>query len=316
MTTTTTTQDPRTIRPATGSPSIVARGLTKRFGDVTAVQDLSFEVRPGKVTGFLGPNGAGKSTTLRILLGLVRPTDGDATILGMPYGSLDRPIRTVGAVLETATFHPLRRGRDHLRVLAATSRIPVARIDEVLEQVGLSGAAGRKVGKYSLGMRQRLGLAAALLGNPSVLILDEPANGLDPQGIRWLRELLQGFASRGNSVLVSSHLLSEMAQMADDIIVIHRGRLVRQGTVDELTGGGSVLRVASPQADRLAAALEAEGMVVHQDGDERLTVRGTTADRVGTLAFAAGIPLLELASERSTLEDAFLDMTNEEEVSR
>lgn len=316
MTTTTTTQDPRTIRPTTGSPSIVARGLTKRFGDVTAVQDLSFEVRPGKVTGFLGPNGAGKSTTLRILLGLVRPTDGDATILGMPYGSLDRPIRTVGAVLETASFHPLRRGRDHLRVLAATSRIPVARIDEVLEQVGLSGAAGRKVGKYSLGMRQRLGLAAALLGDPSVLILDEPANGLDPQGIRWLRELLQGFASRGNSVLVSSHLLSEMAQMADDILVIHRGRLIRQGTVDELTGGGSVLRVASPQADRLAAALEAEGMVVHQDGDERLTVRGTTADRVGTLAFAAGIPLLELASERSTLEDAFLDMTNEEEVSR
>jgi ABC-2 type transport system ATP-binding protein len=314
--TTTMTQDPPTIGHTTGSPAIVARGLTKRFGDVTAVHDLSFEVRPGKVTGFLGPNGAGKSTTLRMLLGLVRPTEGDATILGMPYGSLDRPIRTVGAVLETASFHPLRRGRDHLRVLAATSRIPVTRIDEVLEQVGLTGAASRKTGKYSLGMRQRLGLAAALLGDPSVLILDEPANGLDPQGIRWLRELLQGFASRGNAVLVSSHLLSEMAQMANDIIVIHRGRLIRQGTVDELIDRGSVLRVASPQADRLATALEADGMEIQHDGEGRLTVRGGTADRVGTLAFAAGIPLLELASEQATLEDAFLDMTNEEEVSR
>ena len=313
---TTMTQDPATVCPATGSPAIIARGLTKRFGDVTAVHDLSFEVRPGMVTGFLGPNGAGKSTTLRMLLGLVRPTDGAATILGMPYGSLDRPIRVVGAVLETASFHPLRRGGDHLRVLAATSRIHSARIDEVLEQVGLTGAAGRKIGKYSLGMRQRLGLAGALLGDPRVLILDEPANGLDPQGIRWLREFLRGFASGGNAVLVSSHLLSEMAQMADDVIVIHRGRLIRQGTVDELTDGGSVLRVASPQADGLAAALEAEGMEVQRDGNDRLTVRGGTADRVGTLAFAAGIPLIELASEQSTLEDAFLDMTNEEEASR
>jgi ABC-2 type transport system ATP-binding protein len=316
MTMRTLTRDQRTDRPTTGSPAIVVRGLTKRFGDVTAVRDLSFEVRPGKVTGFLGPNGAGKSTTLRMMLGLVRPTDGDATILGMPYGSLDRPVRTVGAVLETASFHPLRRGRDHLRVLAATSRIPVTRIDEVLEQVGLSGAAGRKVGKYSLGMQQRLGLAAALLGDPSVLILDEPANGLDPQGIRWLRELLQSFASRGNAVLVSSHLLSEMAQMADDIIVIHRGRLIRQGTVDELTDGGSVLRVGSPQADRLAAALELEGIEVQHLGDERLMVRGATPHRVGAVAFAAGIPLIQLASEQSTLEDAFLDMTNDEEVSR
>jgi ABC-2 type transport system ATP-binding protein len=309
--------DRPTVRPTTGSPAIVARGLTKRFGDQTALDDLSFEVRPGRVTGFLGPNGAGKSTTLRILLGLVRPTGGTATILGMPYGSLERPTHAVGAVLETASFHPLRRGRDHLRVLAAASGLDGSRIDEVLEQVGLPDAGRRKVGTYSLGMRQRLGLAAALLGNPRVLLLDEPANGLDPQGIRWLRDHLRAFASDGNAVLVSSHLLSEVAQMADEVIVIHRGRLIRQSTVDELTGGtGSALRIASPQPGRLAAALEAEGMEVRPAGGDRLTVRGGTAYRVGTLAFARGVPLTELTSERSTLEDVFLEMTNDEEVSR
>src|SRR5918999_4181430 len=224
----TMTPDAPATRPAAGSPAIVARGLTKRFGGVTAVRDLNFEVRPGRVTGFLGPNGAGKTTTLRMLLGLVHPTDGEATVLGMPYRSLDRPTWAVGAVLETHAFHPQRSGRNHLRVQAAASGIPVRRVDEVLDQVGLAGAAAVKVGKYSLGMRQRLGLAGALLGDPSVLILDEPANGLDPQGIRWLRELLRAFAARGNAVLISSHLLAEMAQMADDVIVIHRGRLIRQ----------------------------------------------------------------------------------------
>jgi ABC-2 type transport system ATP-binding protein len=310
MTMTTLTQEPPVVRPTIGSPAIVARGLTKRFGDVTAVQDLSFEVRPAKVTGFLGPNGAGKSTTLRILLGLVQPTEGNATILGMPYGSLERPTRVVGAVLETASFHPLRRGRDHLRVLAATSGIRAARIDEVLDQVGLSGAAGRKVGKYSLGMRQRLGLAAALLGDPTVLVLDEPANGLDPQGIRWLREFLREFASGGKAVLVSSHLLAEMAQMADDVIVIHRGQLVRQGSIDDLTNGGSVLRVSSQEPERLAKVLEADGSSVRRDGGGSITVRNGSAKRVGALAFAAGIPLLELTKEQGRLEDVFLELTN------
>lgn len=312
----TQTLDAPAVSDIVGSPAIVARGLTKRFGQVTAVHDLSFEVRPGRVTGFLGPNGAGKSTTLRMLLGLVRPTSGDATILGMPYGSLDRPTRAVGAVLETQSFHPIRSGRDHLRVLVAASGLPRTRADEVLDQVGLTGSASRKVGKYSLGMRQRLGLASALLGDPRVLILDEPANGLDPQGIRWLREFLREFASRGNAVLVSSHLLAEMAQMADDVIVIHRGRLIRQGSVDELTTGGSVLRVASPEPDRLARALEAEGMSIQRDGDGRLMVRHGSAQRVGAVAFRAGVPLVELANEQGTLEDVFLELTNGEEGAR
>jgi ABC-2 type transport system ATP-binding protein len=296
----------------TGSPAIVARGLTKQFGDVAAVRDLSFAVRPGGVTGFLGPNGAGKSTTLRMLVGLVRPTAGEATVLGMPYSSLDHPMRAVGTVLETQSFHPLRSGRNHLRVLAAASGIPPVRVDEVLEQVGLKDVVGRKAGKYSLGMRQRLGLAGALLGDPQVLILDEPANGLDPQGIRWLREFLRGFASGGKAVLVSSHLLAEMAQMADEVIVIHRGRMIRQGSIDDLTNGGSLLRVASPQADRLANALESDGMSVKRDGAGRLTVRGGSAERVGELAIAAGIPLFELSHEQGTLEDVFLELTNEE----
>jgi ABC-2 type transport system ATP-binding protein len=300
----------RTTSTATGSPAIVVRGLTKRFGDVTAVQDLSFEVRPGRVTGFLGPNGAGKSTTLRMLLGLVRPTAGEATVLGMPYVSLHRPTRTVGAVLETQGFHPIRSGRNHLRVSAAAAGFPEERVDVVLDQVGLSGTTGRKVGKYSLGMRQRLGLASALLGDPSVLILDEPANGLDPQGIRWLREFLREFASGGRAVLVSSHLLAEMAQMADDVIVIHLGRLVREGSIDDLTNGGSVLRVASAEPVRLAKALEAGGLSVRHDREGKVTVRDGTAERVGALAFAAGIPLLELAKEQGTLEDVFLELTN------
>jgi ABC-2 type transport system ATP-binding protein len=305
-----------TVPETVGSPAVVARGLTKRFRDVLAVDDLSFEVLPGRVTGFLGPNGAGKSTTLRMLLGLVRPTAGEATIFGLPYGSLDRPARVAGAVLETQGFQPIRNGRNHLRVIATAVGLPSERVDEVLDQVGLTGAAGRKVGKYSLGMRQRLGLAGALLGRPRVLILDEPANGLDPQGIRWLREFLREFASRGNAVLVSSHLLAEMAQMADDVIVIHRGRLVRQGSIHDLTNGGSVLRVASPEPDRLARALEAEGLSVRHAGEGRLTVREGSAERVGALAFAAGIPLLELTREQGNLEDVFLELTNGAEGER
>jgi ABC-2 type transport system ATP-binding protein len=308
---TTTAAPTGTTRPV-GSPAIVARGLTKRFGAVTAVQDLSFEVRPGQVTGFLGPNGAGKSTTLRMVLGLVRPTSGSASVLGMPYTSLDRPSTAVGAVLEVQSFHPLRTGRNHLRVLAAASGIDDARIDEVLEQVGLTDAADRRAGGYSLGMRQRLGLAGALLGDPAILILDEPANGLDPQGIRWLREFLRWFAASGNAVLVSSHLLSEMAQMADALIVIDHGRLVRQGSVSDLTGGRSTLRVASPDHAALGRALLAAGLDAHGDG-EAYAISGAPAERVGAIAHAAGIALSELAMQESTLEDAFLEMTEGEQ---
>ena len=311
MTTTTITRTPHPQH-GPGSPAIVARGLTKRYGDVTAVCDLSFDVQPGRVTGFLGPNGAGKSTTLRMLLGLVQPTAGQATVLGEPYGALDRPMRAVGAVLETQSFHPLRSGRNHLRVLATASGIPPTRVAAVLEQVGLTPAAAeRPAGSYSLGMRQRLSLAAALLGNPQVLILDEPANGLDPAGIRWLRELLRGVAAGGRAVLVSSHLLAEMGQLADDLIVVHRGRLVRHCTVAELTAGAA-LRVATPEVDRLAAALTADGMTVARADADRLTVRNGSAERVGALALAAALPLTELTTEHGTLEDVFLALTTEE----
>jgi ABC-2 type transport system ATP-binding protein len=264
------------------------------------------------VTGFLGPNGAGKSTTLRMILGLVRPTAGTATVLGVPYPSLDSPSQAVGAVLETQSFHPLRSGRDHLRVLAVASGVPASRVDVVLEQVGLTEAADRKAGKYSLGMRQRLGLAGALLGDPRVLILDEPANGLDPQGIRWLREFLRAFAAHGRAVLVSSHLLSEMAQMAEEVIVVHRGRLVSQGSVQELTGRTSTVQVASPVPDVLAAELVAAGMTVRRDGEGLVLVSGGSAETVGERAFEAGIPLYELTTVHATLEEAFFELTQEE----
>jgi ABC-2 type transport system ATP-binding protein len=299
---------------AIGTPAIAVRGLTKRFGSLTAVDDLSFEVRPGVVTGFLGPNGAGKSTTLRIVLGLVAPTDGTATVLGMPYGSLADPARTVGAVLETQSFNPLRSGRNHLRTIATAAGIPLERADEVLEQVGLAAAARRNAGKYSLGMRQRLALGAALLGEPKVLILDEPANGLDPQGIRWLRGFLRDFAAAGNAVLVSSHVLTEMAQLADEAIVIHRGRLVRQAPVAELTRSAREILVRTPQVDRLAALLRGEGFEVGTNGDDALHVTGVDAARIGTLALEAGIPLFGLAEAATTLEDVFFELT--EEVTR
>jgi ABC-2 type transport system ATP-binding protein len=295
----------------TGSPAIVARGLTKRYGRTTAVDHLSFEVRPGRVTGFLGPNGAGKSTTLRMLLGLVRPSGGDATVLGFPYASLDRPTHAVGAVLEAHSFHPQRSGRNHLRVMARAAGIPQSRVDDVLEQVGLTEVAGDAARRYSLGMRQRLGLATALLGEPSVLVLDEPANGLDPQGMRWLRQFLVTFAERGNAVLVSSHLLAEVAQMADDVIVIHHGRLARHGPVTELTADTAAL-VATPRPEQLSALLEAAGMAVRRDSAGRLTVQGGSAERIGTLAADAGIPLFELATQNGTLEDVFLELTNEQ----
>ena len=295
-----------------GSPAISVRGVTKRFGSVTAVHDLSLEVHPGVVTGFLGPNGAGKSTTLRIVLGLVAPTEGSATVLGLPYHSLREPTKTVGAVLETQSFNPLRSGRNHLRVLASASGIPQRRVDEILELVGLEAAARRNAGTYSLGMRQRLALGAALLGDPRILILDEPANGLDPQGIRWLRDLLRGFAADGNAVLVSSHVLTEMAQLADEAIVISRGRLVRQARLSQLTSDSRELVVVTPEAGRLAAALQERGLEVATRDDGELHVTGADAARVGMIAFEARVPVLGLAEKESSLEDAFLELTEED----
>ncbi len=286
-------------------------GLTKRYGSVTAVDDLSFAVRDGAVTGFLGPNGAGKTTTLRMILALARPSAGHATVLGRPYAQLDEPARTVGANLEIAGAHPGRSGRDHLRALAAMAGLPPTRVDEVLRLVELDDAANRRAGKYSLGMRQRLGLAATLLGDPRVLILDEPANGLDPQGIRWLRDFLRGMAADGRTVLVSSHVLAEVAQTVDDVVVIHRGRLVDQGPVSRLTAGGHVL-VRTPKPEALRAALEQDGLTASVEGQE-LLVDADDPARVGDIAFGAGVPLHELTTRTTSLEEAFLALTTDAE---
>jgi ABC-2 type transport system ATP-binding protein len=293
------------------APVVRAESLTKRFGKLTAVDDLSFALEPGTITGFLGPNGAGKTTTLRMLLGLAAPTHGRALIFDMPYRQIERPALRVGAVLEATDFHPGRSGRNHLRTLARAVGIADSRVDEVLKVVELDRAARRRVKGYSLGMRQRLGLAAALLGDPELLVLDEPANGLDPEGVRWLRDFLRTFAGAGHTVLVSSHVLAEMAQTVDHVLIINDGRLVREARLDELTAtvGGSV-RVRSPQADQLREALAAaEIEVTSRDG--ALIAQGTTAERVGELAAAAGVVLHELVTEESSLEEIFLKLTAE-----
>ena len=291
--------------------AIEAVGLTKRYKSVTAVDDLSFRVRDGAVTGFLGPNGAGKTTTLRMVLGLARPSEGTATIQGRRYVELDEPARTVGANLEVAGAHPGRSGRNHLRALAAMAGLPASRVDEVLRLVELESAADRRAGKYSLGMRQRLGLAATLLGDPQVLVLDEPANGLDPQGIRWLRDFLRAMAAEGRTVLVSSHVLAEVAQTVDDVVVIHRGRLVQQGPVESLTAAGAGVLVRTPRSVALRAALEREGLAVTEAPDGALVVEGADAAQVGEIAFAAGVPLHELAARSTSLEEAFLALTTD-----
>jgi len=291
--------------------AIEAVGLTKRYQSVTAVDDLSFAVREGAVTGFLGPNGAGKTTTLRMVLGLARPSEGTATIQGRRYVELDEPARTVGANLEVAGAHPGRSGRNHLRALAAMAGLPASRVDEVLRLVELESAADRRAGKYSLGMRQRLGLAATLLGDPQVLVLDEPANGLDPQGIRWLRDFLRAMAAEGRTVLVSSHVLAEVAQTVDDVVVIHRGRLVQQGPVESLTAAGAGVLVRTPRSVALRAALEREGLAVTEAPDGALVVEGADAAQVGEIAFAAGVPLHELAARSTSLEEAFLALTTD-----
>ena len=296
------------------SAAIVVRNLTKRYEGRAAVDDLSFDVRPRAITGFLGPNGAGKTTTLRMVLGLARPTAGEAQIFGRPYGRLDDPARTVGASLEVSGFHPGRSGRDHLRSLAALAGLPASRVGEVLALVELEQAAKRRAGKYSMGMRQRLALAAALLGDPEVLVLDEPANGLDPGGIRWLRDFLRAKAAEGRTVLVSSHVLSEVAQTVDDIVVISRGRLVYQGTIQDFTGrAGGGLRVQAADAARLAAGLQAAGAEVATGEQGVLLVNGVSGRQVGELALREGIALSELSERGASLEDVFLALTDDAE---
>jgi len=294
---------------------ITIEGLTKRFGEVVAVDDLSFEVDQGTVVGFLGPNGAGKTTTLRMLLGLVTPTSGTARIDGKPYRALADPIRHVGAVLEASSFHPGRSARNHLRVVATAAGLPLTRADAVLDQVGLTHAARRRVGGFSLGMRQRLGLATALLGDPRVLILDEPANGLDPEGVHWLRGLLRHLADQGRTVLVSSHVLAEVAQTVDQVVIVAGGRLVTQSTLAALTARTEQLvRVRTPQAQALRAQLTAQGIQVDPDGGDQLVAVGTTTEAVGRAAAAAGIVIYEMRAERSNLEDVFLQLTSQQGV--
>jgi ABC-2 type transport system ATP-binding protein len=291
-------------------PVIEIRGLTKRFGPVLAVDQLSFQVQAGTVTGFLGPNGAGKTTTLRMLLGLVQPTEGSATINGRPYRQLPDPSHHVGAVLEAAAVHPGRTARNHLRVRATAGRIDPARVDAVLELVELTDAADRRVGGFSLGMRQRLGLAAALLGDPEVLILDEPANGLDPEGVRWLRAFLRGLGRQGRTVLVSSHLLAEVAQTVDSVVVLDHGRLVTQSSLAELmAGAGQVVRVRSPRVEDLHAALVADGARSRVVAADRLEVTGCPPERVAVVAAERSIPIVESVTEAATLEEVFFGLT-------
>jgi len=285
--------------------------LTKRYRQATAVDDLSFRIPRGRITGFLGPNGAGKTTTLRVLLGLVLPTSGRATVGGRRYRELDAPLRTVGAVLEASNYHPARSGRNHLRVLATAAGIARSRVEEVLAEVELSDAARRRVRGYSLGMRQRLSVAAALLGEPELLVLDEPANGLDPEGIRWLRNFLRAYAEGGGTVFVSSHVLAEISQLADEVLIIHRGKLVAQQPVAELIArAAGATRVRSPRADDLLARLREAGIDAEVTGDGLLAVQAAP-ETVGDLAAEGGIPLHELVVDSGSLEEAFLELTSE-----
>ncbi|GLZ59142.1 MULTISPECIES: ABC transporter ATP-binding protein [Micromonospora] len=299
-------------RSPTSDGQIVVSGLTKQYKNVRAVNNLSFTVAPGRVTGFLGPNGAGKTTTLRMLLNLVTPTAGTATISGQRYVDLSNPLRHVGAVLEASSAHKGRTGVNHLRVICAAAGLPKERADEALALVGLTPAAKRKFKGYSLGMKQRLGIAAAMLGDPRVLILDEPANGLDPEGIRWMRGFLKNLAHEGRTVLVSSHLLSEMQLLADDVVIIAAGQLVRQGPVDQVLGSmaqGARVRVRTPQAEALTAALKAQSATVDVDEHGVLLVAGVDAPTIGRAALTAGVELHELTTERPDLERVFLELT-------
>ena len=296
-------------------PELEVRGFTKRYGKTVAVDDLSFAVEAGRVTGFLGPNGAGKTTTMRGLLGLLCPSRGEALVEGIPPVEMREPLHTIGAALEATAFHPGRSGRNHLRTLAAAARIPRSRVEEVLEMVELSGAADRRVKGYSLGMRQRLALAAALLGEPRILILDEPANGLDPQGMRWLRDLLRAQAAEGRTVLVSSHLLSEVAQTADELVMIRGGKLVTQTTLAAFTAAeAGWVQARATDAGKLAEALEREGATVEHEPDGALKVSDLGAERIGELALGLGVAIHELAPQRSNLEERFLELMGDGEA--
>jgi ABC-2 type transport system ATP-binding protein len=289
---------------------IVVSGLTKVYKNVRAVDQLSFSVEAGRVTGFLGPNGAGKTTTLRMLLNLVRPSSGGGTIGGRRYADLADPIRQVGAILEASGAHRGRSGRGHLRMLAIAAGLPRSRVDEVIEMVGLTPAAKRKFKGYSLGMRQRLGIAAAMLGDPQVLILDEPANGLDPEGIRWMRDLLKRLADEGRTVLVSSHLLSEMEILADDLVIIAAGKLIAQGTVEEVIAsiGAEQVRIVTPRPDDLTTALP-ETCTVRRAEDGALLITGIDAPALGDIALRVGVAVHALGVQRPDLENVFLQLT-------
>jgi ABC-2 type transport system ATP-binding protein len=289
---------------------IEVQSLTKRFGVLTAVDHLSFEVDAGTVVGFLGPNGAGKTTTLRMLLGLIAPSEGWAEICGHSYQELPDPLRRVGAVLEASSAYPGRTARNHLRVQALAGHEPDSRIDEVLDLVELTGAAERRVGEFSLGMRQRLGLATALLCDPEILILDEPANGLDPEGVRWLRDLLRGLADEGRTVLVSSHILAEVAQTVDSVIILNRGHLVTHDALDELTARAEhKLRIRTPQADQLQRLLLAQGAAAFVVAPDRVEITGANAEQVGLLAAEFAIPIFETTTDGVGLEDVFFQLT-------
>ncbi|WP_407566172.1 ABC transporter ATP-binding protein [Streptomyces sp. 184] len=299
---------------AASEATIEVRELRKRFGPVAAVDDLSFTVVPGQVTGFVGPNGAGKSTTMRIVLGLDAPDAGSALVGGRPYAALRRPLQHVGAALDAAAVHPSRRGRDHLLWLAHSHGLPPRRVDELLEQVGLAAAGRRRAGGYSLGMRQRLGIAAALLGDPPVLLFDEPVNGLDPEGIRWIRGFLRRLAAEGRAVLVSSHLMSELEDTADHLVVIGRGRLVADMPVAEVLAAASDNRVAlhTGARERAMTVLSAAGATVAATGRESLTVSGLPAERVAELLGAGAVPFSGLAAHRASLEEAYMELTRGE----
>jgi len=290
---------------------IEVRSLSKRYGHVTAVNDLSFDVLPGRVTGFLGPNGSGKSTTMRIVLGLDIPSEGRATVAGKSYHELERPLTVVGALLDAGAIHGGRRARDHLRWLAATNGLSPRRVDEVLELVGLESAASRRGSTLSLGMRQRLGIAVALLGDPGTLLFDEPVNGLDPEGIVWVRKLMRNLAAEGRTVFVSSHLMSEMALTADHLVVVGRGRLVADADIAEFVGRATVraARVVTPEASKLSAVLVSAGGVVTADGSEVLEVSGLPTSRIGELALSASVVLHELTPMHASLEEAYMELT-------
>jgi ABC-2 type transport system ATP-binding protein len=296
-----------------GDDVIEAQHLTKRYGDKVAVDDLSFTVQPGVVTGFLGPNGAGKSTTMRMILGLDAPSKGTITVNGRPFAEHTHPLREVGALLEARGVHPGRSARNHLLALAATAGIGAGRVDEVIEMVGLSDVASKRVGAFSLGMGQRLGIASALLADPDVLLLDEPVNGLDPDGVRWIRNLLRGFADEGRTVFLSSHLMSEMALTADHVIVIGRGRLLRDQSMADFiaSAGASVVRVRSPQAERLAEILRPHATLVDVVAVGVLDVEGMTSDDIGIAAAGAQMTLFELATQARSLEEAYMLLTEQ-----